>query len=83
MKNGAPIPGSKPIEMALQLVRIYRALYAMVGGNHDAMQHWMSTANKHLSEQSGITQAPVDMVQTTEGLIRVMWYLDAISTSKS
>lgn len=81
MKNSSPIPSSKPLEIALQLIRIYRALYAMVGGDQEAMRHWLGTANKHFSEQSGCPQVPIEMIQSTEGLIRVMWYLDAIQKS--
>ena len=78
MKRGAPIPGNKPFEMALLLIRIYRALYAIVGGDLSAMRHWMTTANKHFSEQSGLPQVPAEMIQHIEGLTRVLWYLDAI-----
>lgn len=78
MKKGAPIPGNKPFEMALLVIRIYRALYAMVGGNQEAMQHWMATPNTHFSEQSGQPQVPAEMIQSVEGLTRVLWYLDAM-----
>jgi transcriptional regulator with XRE-family HTH domain len=78
MKRGAPVPGNKPFEMALLLIRIYRALYAIVGGDLQAMQHWMTTPNKHFSEQSGQPRIPSEMIQSIEGLTRVLWYLDAI-----
>jgi transcriptional regulator with XRE-family HTH domain len=78
MKRGAPVPGNKPFEMSLLLIRIYRALYAIVGGDLPAMQHWMATPNKHFSDQAGQPQIPSDMIQRIEGLTRVLWYLDAI-----
>lgn len=78
MKRGAPIPGNKPFEMALLLIRIYRALYALVGGDLHAMRHWMATPNKHFSQQSGLPRIPADMIQGIEGLTQVLWYLDAM-----
>lgn len=78
MRKGAPIPDRKPMEMALLVIRIYRALYSIVGGDVEAMKHWMATPNKHLSAQSGQPQVPADMIQHTEGLARVLWYLDAM-----
>lgn len=78
MKKGSPIPGSKPFEMALLVIRIYRALYAIVGGDASVMKHWMATPNKHFSEQSGQPQIPAELIQSVEGLTRILWYLDAM-----
>lgn len=63
---------SKHGELALILIRCYRALYVLVGGNEQAMKHWFSTFNKHTS---GI---PAEQVQSVEGLLTVSRYLDAI-----
>ncbi len=54
------------------MIHIYRALYAMVGGNHDNLQHWIRTENRHLQ---GI---PAKLMQRVQGLVRVLEYLDAI-----
>lgn len=78
MKRGAPIPGNKPFEMALLVLRIYRSLYALLGGNTDAMKHWMTTPNTHLKDTSGQAQVPAELIQHIEGLTRVLWYLDAM-----
>ncbi len=40
-------PDSKAGELAALLIRVYRALYVLVGGEGDAMRHWMSTENRH------------------------------------
>ncbi len=78
MKKGAPVPNNKPFEMALLVIRIYRSLFSIVGGDKAAMRHWMATPNKHFSAQSGQAQIPADMIQHVEGLTRILWYLDAM-----
>ncbi len=65
-------PESKAGELALLLVRVYRGLYALVGGDPQTMSHWMKTPNRHLGE------APIELVQTVPGLARVVEYLDAM-----
>lgn len=70
--RGCLNPASKEGELALCVIRIYRALYAMVGGNHDNLQHWIRTENRHLQ---GI---PAKLMQQVQGLVRVLEYLDAI-----
>jgi hypothetical protein len=70
--RGTLNPLSKEGELAAYVLRIYRALYALVGGDHDSLQHWMRTENKHLQG------TPVDLMQHVQGLVRVLEYLDAI-----
>lgn len=65
-------PDSKTGELALLLIRAYRALYAMLGGDKAAMQHWINTPNLHLGG------APVELISSIQGLIHVVEYLDAI-----
>ncbi len=64
---------AKDYELALLLIRIYRALYAILGGNQAQMQHWLVTPNSHLQEQ-----APLAQMQRLEGIVLVMRYLDAM-----
>ena len=59
--------------MALLLIRIYRALYAILGGNHEQMQHWLKTPNHHLQDS-----APLEQLYRLEGIVMVMRYLDAM-----
>ncbi len=73
MKKGAAVPARKPYELSLMLIRIYRALFSIVGGKREAMKHWMQTPNDHFSGQ-----VPADMVQKPEGIAQVIWYLDAM-----
>ena len=63
----------KDLELALLLIRIYRALYAILGGDKAQMRHWLDTPNHHLQEQ-----APVEQMQRLEGIVMVMRYLDAM-----
>lgn len=66
-----PYP-SKEGELAALLVRLYRSLDAIVGGQPDKAQRWFRAENTHLN---GI---PAKRVQTVEGLVDVIHYLDAM-----
>ncbi len=65
-------PGTKAGELAVLLIRAYRALYVLVGGEPRQMKHWMKTPNHHVG---GV---PAELVRTVPGLMRVVEYLDAI-----
>lgn len=65
-------PGSPGGQAALLVVRVYRALYALVDGDPDAMRHWMSTPNR------GTRGVPQEQMRTLVGLVDVVQYLDAI-----
>lgn len=65
-------PASKQGELALMLIRVARALFALNGGDHDITRHFMSTPNR-------ITQGtPKEQVQTIQGLCSVLSFVDAI-----
>ena len=59
-------------QLALMLVRCYRSLYALMGGNPEQIRHWMRTHNHHTG---GI---PAEQCRSIEGLVRICDYLDAI-----
>lgn len=71
-KKGEIDPKSKEGEFSLLLVRIYRSLFALNGGNTAAIKHWLTTNNRHIQ---GI---PLETMKTVLGLSRVVNYLDAI-----
>lgn len=74
MRNGSsPVPEQKPFEMSLLLIRVYRSLFSILGGNTEAMQHWISTPNHHLGDET-----PGELLRKADGLTRVLWYLDAM-----
>jgi hypothetical protein len=72
LTRGQLDPDSKAGELALLLLRCYRSLFALVGGDPEQMRHWMHTPNHHTG---GI---PADQVLHVQGLARVTEYLDAI-----
>lgn len=65
-------PQSKTGELALLLIRAYRALFALFGGNLSDMRHFLRTENRHLA---GV---PLEHMRHVQGLVRVVEYLDAI-----
>jgi hypothetical protein len=72
LSRSAIEPASKSGELALLLIRAYRALYVLVGGDARQLKHWMHTPNRHVG---GI---PAELVRSIQGLNRVVEYLDAI-----
>lgn len=65
-------PESKSGELALLLVRTFRSLDALVGGDEDKRKRWMSTSNRELN---GV---PMELVKKVDGLLRVLAYLDVM-----
>ena len=72
LSRGALEPDTKSGELALLLIRAYRALFVLVGGEPRQMKHWMHTHNHHVG---GV---PAELVRSVAGLMRVVEYLDAI-----
>ena len=64
-------PSTKPYELSLLLVRLFRGLDAVVGGDEASLRSWMTTANRALG---GV---PRDLVQTATGLVAAVDYVDA------
>ena len=65
-------PDSKEGELALLLVRLYRSLDALVGGDDAKARAWMHATNVHLG---GV---PAERIRSVEGLVDVIQYLDAM-----
>lgn len=65
-------PASKEGELAALLVRVYRSLDALVGNDDGRRDAWMSSRNEALG---GV---PRDLVQTAEGLVATLVYLDGL-----
>lgn len=63
--------GSKPYELALLLVRLFRSLDAMVGGEEGPMQGWMRSHNLALA---GV---PAEQIRTVTGLVNAVDYVDS------
>ena len=63
-------PNRKEWEFALLFVRIFRSLDAIMGHQEHA-HRWLNGPNLALGAK------PIDLLGSTEGLIRVLHYLDA------
>lgn len=63
-------PGSKPFQLALMLIRIYRSLFPLAGGDEDAMRAWLAADNSDLGAP------PLAMLANPAGLTHVLDYLD-------
>ena len=65
-------PETKEGELAVLVVRLFRSLDALVGGDEQAARRWLGADNEHLG---GV---PVELIRTVAGLVRVVEYLDAM-----
>jgi transcriptional regulator with XRE-family HTH domain len=65
-------PKSKEGELALLLLRAYRSLDALVGGDDDKARLWLRAENDH------VDGVPAERIRTVEGLVDVVQYLDAM-----
>jgi Antitoxin Xre/MbcA/ParS C-terminal toxin-binding domain/Antitoxin Xre-like helix-turn-helix domain len=73
MKSGkhALEADGKPFELAVLLVRLYRSLDSLIGGDDIAARAWLSNTNTVLGA------APLELIQSVSGLMNVIQYLDA------
>ena len=65
-------PDSKQGELALLLLRLARALFALTGGDQEWIRHFMRTPNKITG---GI---PAAQIETIQGMTTVLQFVDAI-----
>jgi Protein of unknown function (DUF2384) len=61
----------KPFELSVLFVRLYRSLDAILGGDERVAKSWIRNDNKALR---GV---PLNMIQSVQGLVNVIAYLDA------
>jgi len=73
MKAGAFVldDKGKPYELAVLLIRMFRSLDAIVGGDARVLRQWLINPNAVLGGK------PVDKLETVSGLTDVLAYLDA------
>lgn len=62
---------TKPFELAALLVRVFRSLDAIVGGDERSARAWMVAPNSALGAR------PIDRLASVQGLMDVIAYLDA------
>jgi transcriptional regulator with XRE-family HTH domain len=65
-------PDSKEGELSLLLVRVFRSLDALVGGDDVKRRLWISTQN------TALNGVPAELIRTAEGLVRTLAYLDGM-----
>jgi Protein of unknown function (DUF2384) len=63
--------GTKPFELGVLFVRLFRSLDAIVGGNEAVARSWLDNPNTALDGR------PVEKIRTVVGLVDVIAYLDA------
>jgi transcriptional regulator with XRE-family HTH domain len=61
----------KEWELGALFVRLFRALDTVVGSKDSAARGWLSGENRALAGR------PADLIRSTEGLVRVVQYLDS------
>lgn len=73
MANGeyALDEGAKPWEFAALFVRMFRSLDALVGSNAEQARVWLRSTNRAFGAP------PKKLIVNTEGLVRVVHYLDS------
>ncbi len=73
MANGSYLldEQKKEWELGALFVRLFRSLDALIGSNDSAARAWLNGQN------SALTGRPVELIRSTEGLVRVVQYLDA------
>jgi len=73
MKDGRYLlpEGSKAFELSLLLIRLFRSLDALTGGDDRVSSTWMKAKNTLLQA------TPVERIQTVTGLSEVIGYVDA------
>ena len=64
--------GAKPWELGAHLVRLYRSLSSMVGGDDELARAWLRSENAAFAGRT-----PVEAIRSVEGLVRACDYVDA------
>jgi len=65
------VPGDKAFELALLLVRLFRSLDAIGGGDESVSRAWLR------SENVALGGTPLTLIESVSGLVHVLGYLDA------
>ena len=73
MRNGALSfsPGTKPYELAVLFIRLFRSLDALTGGDEAVARAWLRNDNTVLGRR------PLDAIREIAGLTGVIAYLDS------
>ena len=72
LRSGASVlePGTKTSELSLLLLRAFRSLDAIVGGNQETLRQWLR------NEKTVLVGVPLAKMKSVEGLVTTVGYLD-------
>ena len=62
---------SKPFELAVLFLRLFRSLDAIVSGDVEVARSWLRNDN------AALRAAPIALIESVSGLVNVVAYLDA------
>lgn len=65
-------PHSNEGQLAILLLRLFRSLDTLFGGNVEQCRIWLRSNNKHLENK------PIELIKSIEGLVHCIHYLDAM-----
>lgn len=68
------VENTKSFIRAVYLIRVYRSIFAIMGGDELVMHQWMK------SPDTALDAIPIEIISTWEGLESVINYLDARRT---
>jgi hypothetical protein len=63
-------PASKPFELAVLFLRLFRSLDAIVGGDIAVARAWLR------NENTALAAAPITLIESVAGLVNLVAYLD-------
>lgn len=63
---------SQKVQISLQIIKIYRSLFALAGNNKKFMTHFLYTDNHYFSAR------PIDVMKSLPGLVKVEQFLNAM-----
>lgn len=64
-------PQDKSWELAALLVRLFRALDSLTGGDEAAAEAWLKCENRHLHA------VPAELIRQVQGLVETLAYVDS------
>jgi DNA-binding XRE family transcriptional regulator len=64
-------PGDKSFELAMLVIRLFRALDGIAGGDEVVASAWLR------NENSALGGTPLALIESVSGLVHVLGYLDA------
>lgn len=65
-------PESKEGELAIFMLRLYRGLSAILGGDDKKIQAWLEAYNRYFEA------SPIDLIASIQGMVAVTEYVDAM-----